>query len=72
MSEFGTYHLADNPTVYQPVRSNNFRFIVSGLDNLLRVAENPDLSTSYITNAQEVLDFSVISFQPPHFTHYEI
>lgn len=72
MSEFGTYHLADNPTVYQPVRSNNFRFIVSGLDNLLRVAENPDLSTSYITNAQEVIDFSVISFQPPHFTQDEI
>jgi hypothetical protein len=72
MSEFGTYHLADNPTVYQPVRQNNFRFIVSGLDNLLRVGEDPESTTSYITNAQEVLDFSVVSFNPPHFSQGEI
>jgi len=72
MPEFGTYHLADNPTVYQPVRQNNFRFIVSGLDRLLRVGENPDDENSYITNAQEVLDFSVLSFDPPHFTQDEI
>lgn len=72
MSEFGTYHIADNPRVYQPVRTNNFRFIISGLDRLLRVAENPAEERSYITNAQEVLDFSVVSFDPPHFTQNEV
>ena len=72
MSEFGTYHLADNPRVYQPVRQNNFRFIVSGLDRLLKVGENPNDASSYITNAQEVIDFSVVSFDPPHFSQDEI
>ena len=74
MAEFGTYHLADNPTVYQPVRQNNFRFIVSGgaFDRLLRVGENPDDENSYITNAQEIIDFSVVSFEAPHFKQEEI
>ena len=36
----GTYHLANNPQAYQPVRTNNFRFLVQGLDNLLRVGGN--------------------------------
>lgn len=74
MAEFGTYHLADNPTVYQPVRQNNFRFIVSGgaFDRLLRVGENPDDDNSYITNAQEIIDFSVVSFDAPHFSQDEI
>ena len=67
MSEFGTYHLADNPTQYQPVRTNNFRFIVFGLDNLLKVGEIEGLAKSYINNAQEVIDFSVVSFDVPHF-----
>lgn len=71
-TKYGTYHLADNPTLYQPVRQNNFRFIVSGLDRLLRVGENPDDTDSYITNAQDVIDFSVISFDPPHFTQQPI
>jgi len=68
---FGTYHLADNPRVYQPVRQNNFRFIID-LGDLLRVGENPDDSRSYITNSQDVIDFSVVSFDPPHFSQEEI
>ncbi len=51
----GTYHLTDNPASYEPVRTNNFRFLVHGLDE-------------YIPNAQEVIDFSVISFDVPHFS----
>lgn len=72
MPEFGTYHLADNPTQYQPVRTNNFRFIVFGLDNLLKVGEIEGLPDSYILNAQEVIEFSVVSFDVPHFQQGEI
>ena len=32
----GTYHLADNPQLYEPARSNNFEFIVMDIDELLR------------------------------------
>jgi len=68
MSTFGTYHLADNPREFQPVRKNNFRFILTGVDNLLKVGENPEEDSSYIRGAQDVIDFSVVSFDPPHFT----
>ena len=67
-TDFGTYHLADNPKQYQPVRTNNFRFLVQGLDRLLRVAGDANDESDYITNAQEVLDFSVISFPEPDFS----
>lgn len=63
----GTYHLSNNPQAYQPVRTNNFRFLVQGLDNLLRVGGNEDNKNDYITNAQEVIEYSVISFDAPHF-----
>lgn len=71
-TEYGVYHLADNPKSYQPVRTNNFRFIVTGLDRLLRVGGDANDANDYITNAQEVLDFSVVQFDPPHFGQDEI
>ena len=66
-TNFGTYHLADNPKSYQPIRTNNFRFLVSGLDSLLRVAGDANDRDDYITNGQEVIDFSVVSFSVPDF-----
>ena len=66
-TNFGTYHLADNPRQYQPVRTNNFRFLVQGLDSLLRVAGDENDPNDYINNAQEVIDFSVVRFDEPDF-----
>ena len=71
-TEFGTYHLADNPAQYQPVRTNNFRFIAQGLDRLLRVGGNENDSDDYITNGTEIIDFSVVSFEVPHFSQTPI
>jgi hypothetical protein len=71
-TEYGTWHLADNPKQYQPVRTNNFRFLVSGLDNLLRVAGDTNDANDYITNGQEVLDFSVVRFDEPDFSQDKI
>ena len=73
----GAYHLAGNPSKYQPVRQNNFTFLVdasdsSPLHSLLRVNENPEDTSSYINNAQEVLEFSVLKFDVPHFSQDEI
>ena len=50
-TEFGTYHIADNPKQYQPLRTNNFRFLVYGLDNLLRAAGDAEDANDYINNA---------------------
>ena len=81
MSTFGTYHLAERPTEFQPVRKNNFRFILTGVDALLQAgiasgAEsldnfNPNTS-DLIYGAQDVIDFSVLSFEAPHFSQTPI
>lgn len=71
-TNFGTYHISDNPKAYQPLRTNNFRFLVSGLDNLLRIGGDANDSNDYIRNSQEVIDFSVVSFNEPDFSQDEI
>lgn len=73
----GAYHLAGNPSKYQPVRQNNFTFLVDASENsplysLRRVNENPEDANSYINNGQEVLEFSVLKFDVPHFSQDEI
>lgn len=73
LTQIGAYHLADNPELYEVQRSNNFEFIVNGIDNLLRVgADASDGETAYITNAQEVLRFSVVSASLPMFSQQPI
>ena len=73
-TNFGTFHLADNPKAYQPVRTNNFRFVVTDLDNILRVGFNAEDTGpgARIANAQEVLEFSVTKASLPQFTQEEI
>jgi hypothetical protein len=64
----GTYYLADNPNLYEVQRSNNFEFVVTGIENLVRVGIN----AGTIKNAQEVLRLSVSSAEVPHFTQNAI
>lgn len=63
----GTYHLADNPNLYEIQRSNNFEFVVMNIDNIVR-AGMPDLRENRIANAQEILRLSVVSAPIPHFS----
>lgn len=68
MSTYGTYHLSDatdqsNPYLYEVQRDNNFEFLVTGVENLVRVD-----SDQTITNAQDTLKFSVVSAPIPMFT----
>ena len=60
---FGSYHLADNPAMYQPAVANNFRFIVYGIDRMVRAGTRDE----YVTNGQEIIDFSVKSVTLPSF-----
>ena len=68
-NRIGTYHLADNPQLYEPSRSNNFEFIVTDIDSLLKAGVDANVAddSDYITNAQEVLRFSVTESSVPHF-----
>lgn len=60
----GTYHLANNPNIYEIQRTNNFEFIVSDIDGILRAGSE---SATY-ANAQEVIRMSVVSCPIPHFS----
>lgn len=71
-TNYGVYHLADNPAQYQPVRTNNYRCICQGLEELVRVGGDANNRNDYLENAQEVIDFSVVSFDAPNFTQSEI
>lgn len=74
MASFGTRHLADNPTTYQPVRTNNFEMVV----DFSKINLNKPGSTSALTSsidastAKDVINFSVISFDVPNFEQDEI
>lgn len=65
---FGTYHLADNPALYQPAVSNNFRLIVYGIDRMIRAGTRDE----YITNGQEIIDFSVNQVNFPNFSQQPV
>lgn len=69
-NQHGTYHLAagDNQTLYEVQRDNNFEFVVTNIDNILRVGATETDENAYITNAQEVLKFSVVQASIPFFT----
>src|SRR5574344_1268262 len=60
----GSYHLADNPAIYEPARSNTFEFVVTGLNNIARV----DDADEVIANAEDVLRYSVAETSIPHFS----
>ena len=66
----GTYHLSDNPDVYEPARNNNFEFLITGIESLLKAGVNPTPAPSdedFIKNGQEVLRVAVESSSVPHF-----
>lgn len=64
----GTYHLANNPNIYEIQRTNNFEFVVSDIDGILRAGSE---SATY-ANAQEVIRMSVVSCPIPHFSQNAI
>lgn len=72
--QIGTYHLAANPTRYEVQRSNNFEFIVTDIDSLLRSGVDASTATSAdtITNGQEVLRLSVVKMTIPSFSQNTI
>jgi len=66
---YGTYHLTNNPDIYEPARNNTFEFQVTNVDSLLKagVDEATARETDYIKNGQEALRVAVESSSVPHF-----
>jgi hypothetical protein len=67
-SHTGTYHLADNPALFEVQRNNNFEFIVTDLNGIQRAGTTGAESNAFIGNAQEMLRLSVTKAFIPHFS----
>lgn len=67
-----TYHLADNPNLYEIQRTNNFEFVVTNIDGIVRAGMVGSESSALIQNAQEVLRISVSGTNVPHYTQSPI
>lgn len=65
--QIGTYHLANNPDLYELQRNNNFEFVVTGIGELVRAGAIAGDGRSTITNGQEVLRLSVVKASVPNF-----
>lgn len=67
MEQISAYHLANNPEVFE-LQRNNFDFIVTDIDNIVRSDAKDTDTNRTISNAQNVLHFSVVSSSLPMFT----
>lgn len=70
--KISTYHMAENPALYEPSRNNAFRFIapVELAENLVPAGVEPELLTTedYLQGSQTVIDLAVAESSVPHFT----
>lgn len=67
-TQIGTYHLADNPQLFEIQRNNNFEFVVTDIDGILRAGAVGTEKNAKFDNAQEILRLSVTKSTVPHFT----
>jgi hypothetical protein len=68
----GTYHLAANTNLYEIQRTNNFEFVVTDIDGIMRAGMNGKEANATIANAQEIVRLSVVSATIPHFSQNAI
>jgi len=72
MEQLGTYHLADNPQLYEIQRTNNFQFLVPNLGTLLRAGATGYETNAYITNGDDIIRISCNATGIPHFSQQTI
>ena len=71
-SQIGTYHLGENPQLYDPQRANNYEFVVTNIDGILRPGRSGTEADGVFRNAQEILRVSVSQAFVPHFTQADV
>lgn len=65
--QIGTYHLADNPQLFEIQRNNNYEFIVTDIDGIMRAGAIGSEKNATFANAQEMLRLSVSKAFIPHY-----
>ena len=70
--QIGTWHLADNPQIFEVQRNNNFEFVVTDIDGILRAGAIGTEKNSRFNNAQEMLRLSVTDAFVPHFQQDQV
>lgn len=71
-SQIGTYHLADNPKYFEIQRNNNFEFIVTDIDGILKAGALGTGAEDTYSNAQEMLTLSVVGAPIPHYKQEKV
>lgn len=71
-NKIGTYHLADNPNIYEIMRTNNFQFVIPNLDGILKMGAVQGEQNSTIANAQDIIRISVRNASVPSFSQSPI
>lgn len=66
--QIGTYHLADRPDLFEVQRNNNYEFIVTNIDDLIRPGMIGNETNAKLKDSQNLLRLSVTSAFIPHFT----
>ena len=67
-SQIGTYHLSNNPQLFEIQRNNNFEFVVTDIDGIMRAGATGNEQNAKFANAQEILRLSVTKAFIPHYT----
>jgi hypothetical protein len=77
--QFGTYHMIDNanPSLYEIARSNNFEFIITGVESILKAGARVDENTAQASDrvsatADDTVRLSVSQAFVPNFSQEEI
>jgi hypothetical protein len=75
--QIGIYHMTDNPSLYEVGRSNNFEFIITGVNSLLKAGalvteETAQEGDRTSATADDTIRLSVVSASVPHFQQDEI
>ena len=66
-TQIGTYHLADNPHLFEVQRNNTYEFVVTDIDGIIRAGATGTETNARIANAQEMLRLAVTKAAIPHF-----
>ena len=69
MAQIGSYHLAANPQLYEPQRTNTFSFVVTDIDDLVQLGSTTGKT---FANAQEILSVACAGTFVPHFSQEPI
>ena len=66
-SPMGTYHMAANTNLYEIQSTNNFEFIVTDIDGIIKAGMLGNESNGKIANAQEIIRMAVTESSVPFF-----